>query len=106
MKRGQRRYDLAFKEEAVKLADKLGVNKASIELGIPENTLYLWRQKHRQGKLSIDVPHQPKTASRLADELEVLRTENEMLKRNNAQLTLENEILDKAARFFAQSQKK
>ena len=77
-----------------------------MELGIPENTLYGWRMKHREGRLSRDVPHKPATALKLTDELQKLRAENKERKRKAIQLEREREILDKAARFFAQSQKK
>jgi transposase len=106
MKRSQRQYEMEFKTNAVKLADELGVNKAAMELGIPENTLYGWRIKHREGMLSLDIPHKPATALKLVDELQKLQAENKEWKRKVAQLELEKEILDKAARFFAQSQKK
>lgn len=106
MKSSQRQYEMEFKTNAVKLSEELGVNKAAMELGIPENTLYGWRMKHREGRLSLDVPHKPATALKLADELQKLRAENKELKRKATQLELEREILDKAARFFAQSQKR
>lgn len=106
MKSSQRQYDMEFKTNAVRLSEELGVNKAAIELGIPENTLYGWRMKHREGRLSLDVPHKPAGALKLADELQKLRAENKELKRKAAHLELEREILDKAVRFFAQSQKK
>lgn len=106
MKSSQRQYEIEFKTNAVRLAEELGVNKAAKELGIPENTLYGWRLKHREGILSLDVPHKPETALKLTDELQKLRAENKELKQKAARLELEREILDKAARFFAQSQKK
>jgi transposase len=106
MKSSQRQYEIEFKTNAVRLSEELGVNKAAMELGIPENTLYGWRMKHREGRLTLDVPHKPGGALKLADELQKLRAENKELKRKAAQLELEKEILDKAARFFAQSQKK
>lgn len=106
MKSSQRKYEMEFKTNAVKLSEELGVNQAAMELGIPENTLYGWRMKHREGRLSLDVPHKPATALKLADELQKLRVEIKEWKRKAAQLELEKEILDKAARFFAQSQKK
>lgn len=106
MKSSPRQYEMEFKTNAVRLSEELGVNKAAMELGIPENTLYGWRMKHREGKLTLEVPHKPATALKLADELQKLRAEMKEWKRKAMQLEWEREILDKAARFFAQSQKK
>jgi transposase len=106
MRPGQRKYDESFKSNALQLSEELGVNRAAKELGIPVNTLYVWRQKHEKGELTADIPYKPKTALKLSDEVQALKAEVKELKRKNAELELEKEILDKAARFFAQSQKK
>ncbi len=36
----QRKYDMEYKIQAVKLAKEIGDAKAAAELGIPENTIY------------------------------------------------------------------
>jgi transposase len=102
-----RTYDASYKQEAVKLSEKLGVGTAARELGIPENTLYAWVHKNRKGELP--VPGQTpraQTVSGLADEVTRLKAENRELKRRLAEEEEVNEILNKAARFFALSQKK
>jgi transposase len=106
MKREQRKYDESFKSSALQLSEELGVSRAAKELGIPVNTLYAWRQKHERGELTADIPYKPTTALKLSDEIQSLKAELKEVKRKNAELELEKEILDKAARFFAQSQKK
>lgn len=40
MEKQQRKYDMEYKIQAVKLAKEIGGAKAAAELGIPENTLY------------------------------------------------------------------
>jgi len=102
-----RTYDTSYKQDAVKLSEKIGVSAAARELGIPENTLYGWVYKNKKGELP--VPGQAvktQTAIGLADEVSKLKAENRELKRRLAEEEEINEILNKAARFFALSQKK
>ena len=40
MAKKQRKYDMEYKIQAVKLAKELGGAKAAAGLGIPENTMY------------------------------------------------------------------
>jgi len=102
-----RKYDASFKAEAVKLAEKLGPAEAAQKLGIPDNTLYGWARKHKNGELTFpgETP-EPAAANKLADEVTRLRAENRELNRKLAEEREVNEILDKAARFFAVSRKK
>lgn len=92
-------YDKAYKEEAVKLSDEIGVKRAADQLGIPYYTLSGWRQKRKRygerahigsGNNRID-PQQQR-------ELE--------LERENAELRRANEILKDALGFFAKDRKK
>ena len=100
-------YDASYKQDAVKLSEKLGVSAAARELGIPENTLYGWVYKNKKGELPIagQTPR-AQTVSGLADEVARLKSENRELKRRLAEEEEINEILNKAARFFAVSQRK
>lgn len=87
-------YTAEFKEAAVKLAveSEQPVNQTARELGINVNTLHTWIRKY-QGKRdvssgsSVDTQH-------LYEELKQLR-------RENARLKEERELLKKAAAFFA-----
>jgi transposase len=74
MAKKQRKYDMDFKIQAVKLAKEIGGAKAAAELGIPENTMYTWTKAAREGRLDAGPgSHTPQTAMSLAEELAVLR---------------------------------
>ena len=93
MKKYLKKYDNEFKEEAVRLA--LTSSGTTLEvaenLGISESTLYNWISKARR-KSGANLPEKPEV--NLVDELNRLRKENARLKE-------EREILKKAATFFA-----
>lgn len=94
MAKKQRKYDMEYKIQAVKLAKELGGAKAAAELGISENTMYAWTKAAREGRLNIGSgSHTPETAMSLADELAVLRR----------QVKEENEFLEETSAFFAAS---
>ena len=86
----RRKYTTEFKEEAVRLVTEKGysIAEASVNLGINPNLLGKWKKalsgKALQGRSSED-----------------LRSENKRLRRENARLVMEREILKKAAAFFA-----
>lgn len=91
------RKDQPFKDEAVRLAltgDK-SIAQTARDLGIKENTLYTWINKAKDKASSPSAL--PSTAN-LIDELNRLRKENARLKE-------EREILKKAAAFFAKEAK-
>jgi transposase len=93
-----RAYDATFKNEAVKLAEEIGLTKAAKELNIPQTTLNTWLRKAKDGTLPSESKS-PKQSLNLAIEVKRLQQENRELRRTN-------EILSKAAAFFAQSRKK
>lgn len=53
MAKKQRKYDIEFKMQGVKLAKEIGGAKAAAELGIPENILYPWMKAAREGQLDV-----------------------------------------------------
>ena len=70
MAKKQRKYDMEYKIQAVKLAKELGGARAAAELGIPENTMYAWTKAARDGRLDIGSgSHTPQTVMNLAEEL-------------------------------------
>jgi len=85
-------YTKGFREEAIKLVKESGLSIREIakRLSIPTGTLAYWVKKdkaaNRSGKGEVITK----------EEMEYAR-----LKRENAQLKLENEILKKAAAYFA-----
>jgi transposase len=88
-------FSREFKLEAVRLLEQ-GDKKASDlarELGIPRNKLYKWRDALRAKGADTAFPGQGRRSG-ADDELAKLKQENERLRE-------ENEILKKAARYFA-----
>ena len=91
----QGRYTREFREEAVKLVteEHLGIKEAAKKLSLPQSTLSNWLKQLAAGKLSqIGQTRRPLTEV----EIELAR-----LKKTNAELKMENEILKKAAAYFA-----
>lgn len=88
-----RKYPSEFKERAVQLAVEAGqsIAQTARDLGVNENTLHTWIGKyHRAERLEQQVHDE-----HLYEELKRLRKENARLKE-------ERDILKKAAAYFAQ----
>jgi transposase len=88
-----KKYSAEFKERAVKLAveSEQPIAQTARDLGVNENTLHTWIGKyHRAERLESQVHDE-----HLYEELKRLRKENARLKE-------EREILKKAAAYFAQ----
>ena len=61
MKRKPKTYADEYKEQAVKLVQKIGAAKSAKELGIPEGTVYGGIKAFKEGRLSAtDSVHTPK----------------------------------------------
>lgn len=90
----RQRYSAEFKREAVRLL-QLGGKPAAVlarELGVPRPKLHQWaREMEQLGSLAFPGSGRPK-----AGDDELVR-----LKRENARLKEENDILKKAAAYFA-----
>jgi transposase len=103
----QKRYDDEFKKSALKLADEIGVTKASRELGIPDSTFYIWRRKATAGEIDFTPANKKaKAAQSLAEENKQLKQE---LRQKDMELRDKErtiEILREASIFFAQGRKK
>lgn len=98
-------YDKSYKEQAVKLAEKVGNKKASDELGVPYSTLYGWITAAKNGDLDIGE-RTPENAISLAEEVRQLRKETKELAKENKRLNELNEFLEEASTFFAASRQK
>lgn len=90
----RQKFTAEFKREAVRLLQTAGKPAAVVarELGIPRNRIYKWAEDaNKKGEAAFCGSGRPKASN---DELSVL-------KRENARLQEENEILKKAAAYFA-----
>ena len=107
MGKAQRNYAKEYKEQAVKLAKEIGVEKAARELGVPKGTLYGWMKAVREGRLDAGPGSRtPNEAVSLAEEMTALRQQMKVLERENRRLKEENEFLAEASAFFAASRRR
>jgi transposase len=107
----QRRYDAAFRAEAVALLDRTdrSVTQVAESLGMPPGTLYRWydremARRRDKPKLGSSTPASPRAAAQpetLEEKLARLERENAALRKENEDLKVDKEILKKAAAFFA-----
>ena len=88
----RRRHSQQYKDEALALAERVGVAAAAKQLGLHESQLYSWRSKARLNRERGEVEQQ-------------LAVENARLKRQLAEQAEELAILKKAAAYFAKSLK-
>jgi transposase len=95
----RRKYDAAFREDAVRLVlpTNLSVKQVAEEIGVKESTLGNWLHRHRDHQPNAPVP--PEDRGPVAwDEHQKALAENERLK-------AEVEFLGKVSAFFAAKQK-
>jgi Transposase and inactivated derivatives len=92
--RRQRKFLPEYKEDAVTLAEKVGMSQAAKDLGIDQRTLYRWRQEKKEAEES-NLKSFPGRGNPRDAELYNLR-------KRVADLEETNEILKKAAVIFAQ----
>jgi transposase len=95
----RQRFTAEFKREAVRLLERgdQPVTQLSVELGVPRNRLYKWREALRaQGEHAFPGP-----GRRSLQQLELTR-----LRRELARVTEENVILKKATAYFASINKR
>jgi transposase len=92
-KQKRRKYTDEFKAEAVRLVldQGLSISQVAEDLGISRNLLSTWRKK-----ISADITGSAELSS--AEEIKRLRRENAVLRE-------ERDILKKAARYFAKESK-
>jgi transposase len=92
MPRTRRRFTSEFKTEAVRLLEESGRPLQAIaeELGVPANQIRTWRNEHLAAGSAEALARQKAEAAELA-----------RLRRENKRLEQENEILRRAAAFFA-----
>lgn len=88
IKKPRKQHTPEFRQEALKLAERIGVAAAARELSLYESQLYAWRSKQQQ---------QMNSSERESE----LAAENARLKRQLAEQAEELAILQKAATYFA-----
>lgn len=88
----RKQYPQEFKDEALALAEKIGVPKAARELGLHDSQLYGWRAKARAKQDQSEI--EQNQAAEIA-----------RLKRKLAEQAEELAIVKKAATYFAKSLK-
>lgn len=84
----RKQHTAELRNEALKLAERIGVAAAARELSLYESQLYAWRSKQQQQLTSSERESE-------------LATENARLKRLLAERDEELAILQKAATYFA-----
>lgn len=118
-KRNYDRYTLAFKLQAVRMANHPDVMSKAIaeSLGIHPVMLYRWQMEHRQGELKENKHMKPKKPSPKRRQQRTdpgVNKEAELLKANKRICELEKalanreeelDLLKKAQRFFAERKK-
>ena len=87
--RERRKYPLEFKQDALRLSDKVGLAEASDKLNIPLSTLQRWRCKKH--KLPVE-----KSTDILRLQLEVKRQKKELIEKDAV-----ISMLKKATAFFS-----
>ena len=93
----RREYEMSFKLDAVRLVEEQGysVPEAAQSLGVSKTNLYKWRRQYQEGRLKAEFKRaQPTEAEAKLRKLEA----------ENKRLRTENEILKKAAAYFAKDQ--
>lgn len=98
MSRNRRRYSLEFKQEAVRLVAEQGVTQVARDLGVDRSVVRAWTDEAAAG----ERVEKPIVAGVRPD----LEAEVRRLRRENAQLREEREILKKAAAFFAKERER
>jgi len=91
-------YDKEYKEAVCKrvVAEEVSMAALSRELGISENTLHTWVRRYRQNSKAPFVG---------SGHVKPEDADLKRLMRENRELREENEILKKAAAYFAKNQK-
>ncbi len=88
----RQKYTIQFKAQVLERAERVGVAKTALDLGIAESMLYSWRAKSRQTGQSFE-------------DQKLQQAETARLKRENIRLEDEVAFLKKAAAYFAKQPK-
>jgi len=86
-------YTAEFKTEALKLAEEVGIAEAARRLDMPTSSIRNWMKPEARSRLGADAGKRHPVSEAQA---EITR-----LRREVASLKIDNEILRKAAAYFA-----
>ena len=92
----RRKYTQEFKEQAVELAGSIGMEEASVQLGIPKGSINNWR--YGPGKVNQSSLLTSASEVRPENDVEELKR----LRKEVQELKKVNHILKQAAAFFSQ----
>jgi len=93
------KYTQEEREEALKLANEIGIVATAKRLGIKENTLYGWQSKAKKQGIMLNEQGEPMS-------LEEAKAENAKLRKELHQAEQDVEILQKALSFFVKSRRR
>jgi transposase len=96
-----RQYTLELKIEAVRLSESVGASEAARRLDIPESSIWNWIRLKRVGKLEGSATATGPVRRPISE----VEAELSRLRRENASLKEENDLLKKAAAYFAKQSK-
>jgi len=110
--RNYRKYDQAFREGALELAQRSNrsLREIAADLGMPAGTLRVWYHLHVAKKRKLPFSKAKRSAAEMADpppspsdqeRIDQLEREVAALRKENDDLKMERAILKKAAAFFA-----
>jgi len=95
-------YDKAFKEDAVRLSQEVGMKQAAAQLGVNYNTLVCWNRTSREnGQYAFVGSGHKQDGPITPEQLRIRELEKELAETKRA-----NEILKEALGFFAESRKR
>src|SRR5215216_3128942 len=86
-------YTAEFKTEAIKLAEEVGITEAARRLDMPTSSIRNWMKPETRSRLSGH--------GRKREPVSEAQAEISRLRREVASLKVDNEILRKAAAYFA-----
>lgn len=93
-KRTKKHYSEEFKQEAVELAGRIGITKASRELGAHETSIRKWKVQSTNPELSSETLGGKKS-------YKDLEKENLRLQKENGYLKIINKVLKKSTAIFS-----
>ena len=93
------KYTQEEREEALKLANEIGIVATAKRLGIKENTLYGWQSKAKKQGIMLNEQGEPMS-------LEEAKAENAKLRKELHQAEQDVKILQEALSFFVKSRRR